>query len=140
MMRANLLAGAVCAALMASGCQSAPPPEQGEVGAVPQHERYFASDRELRELVQGLAADGQRRGFVLGLPEPDGRRRLIVYGNPRTGARPHELQRGAGGDCDYPNLGFGLLGYALTRLAGGKTISEHIQEWITAPLKMKAGG
>jgi CubicO group peptidase (beta-lactamase class C family) len=140
MMRVNLLAGAVCAALMASGCQSAPPPERGEVGALPQHESYFASDQELRELAQSLAADGQRRSFALGLLEPEGGRRLIVYRVPLTGARPHELQRNAGGECDYSNLGFGLLGYALTRLSGGKTIGELIREWISGPLRMKTAG
>jgi CubicO group peptidase (beta-lactamase class C family) len=128
MIRANLLAGAVCAAMMVSGCQSVPPPAPEGAAGVPQHESYSASDEELRELLQSLVADGHGKGLVLGLLEPDGGRRLILYGNPGTGPRAHELQREAGDDCDYSNLGFGLLGYVVTRVAGLKTIGEFIRE------------
>lgn len=48
----------------------------------------------------------------------------------------HELLRDIGAEWEYSNLGFGLLGHALTRAAGVETMDELIRERITGPLKM----
>lgn len=218
---------------MLGACQSIPPPAPASKReGVPQQESYFPSDTKLAELLQALVERGESKGFVLGLLEPDGRRRVITYGDAGAGAPPlssrsvfevgsiaktftgailgdmvrrgevslddplskflptgvkvpsrngrqitlldlathtsglprsldrskirdfsnpyadipiedvykflssHELQRDIGVEWEYSNLGFGLLGHALTRAAGVETMDELIRERITGPLQM----
>jgi CubicO group peptidase (beta-lactamase class C family) len=49
----------------------------------------------------------------------------------------HQLQRDIGAQWEYSNLGYGLLGHALARAAGVKTVGELIRQRITGPLEMK---
>lgn len=80
---------AVGAALVAGGCQSVPPTVPASAtAAVPRQESYFPPDAELRALLQALVEQGQSKGLVLGLLEPDGRRRIIVHGDAGAGAPP----------------------------------------------------
>ena len=229
----NRLVCALGAASMLGACQSIPSPAPAsKTDVVPQQESYFPSDTKLRELLQALVERGESKGFVLGLLEPDGRRRVIAYGDAGAGAPPlssksvfevgsiaktftgailadmarrgelslndpvskflptgvkvpsrngrqitlldlathtsglprsldrskirdfsnpyadipigdvyeflssHELQRDIGAEWEYSNLGFGLLGHALTRAAGVVTMDELIRERITGPLQM----
>lgn len=220
---------------MLSACQSVPPAAPAPVSnmtIVPQQENHFPSDVELQELLKALVERGEAKGLVLGLLEPDGRRRVIAFGDAGTGAPPlssrsvfeigsiaktftgailsdmvrrgevslndplskflpagvnvpsrngrqitlldlathtsglprsldrskirdpsnpyagipngdvyeflssHELRRDIGAEWEYSNLGFGLLGHALTRAAGVGTMDELVRQRITAPLKM----
>ncbi|MBA3576539.1 MAG: beta-lactamase family protein [Sphingomonas sp.] len=235
MMTLNRIVCASGAALVLGACQSMPSPAPApalRTAVVPQQKSYFPSDAELRELLQVLVEQGQSEGFVLGLLEPDGRRRVIAYGDAGAGAPPlssrsvfetgsivktftgailadmvrrgavslndpvakflpagvkvpsrngrqitlldlathtsglprnldqdkvrdpsnpyadipiedvyeflssHELRRDIGAKWEYSNLGFGLLGHALTRVAGVETVDELVRERITGPLKM----
>ncbi len=91
----NSLACGVGAALILGGCQSVPPPAPASKAAnVRQQESYFPSDAELKELLQNLAEQGQSKGLVLGLLEPDGRRRVIVFGDAGAGAPPLSSKTG----------------------------------------------
>ena len=232
-MAARKIVSAVGAALIVAGCQSVSSPAfASKTAAMPQQESYFPSDTKVRELLQTLIERGESKGFVLGLLEPDGRRRVIVVGDAGAGAPPlssksvfevgsiaktftgviladmvrrgevslndplskflppgvkvpsrngrqitlldlathtsglprsldrskirdfsnpyadipiedlyeflssHELQRDIGAEWEYSNLGFGLLGHALTRAAGVETMDKLIQQRITGPLQM----
>lgn len=220
------------AASILAACQSTPPPAPvSKTAGAPQQDSYFPSDANLRELLQTLVDRGESKGLVLGLLEPDGRRRILAYGDAGAGAPPlssrtvfetgsitksftgalladmvrrgelslndplskflpagvkvpsrngrqitlldlathtsglprmvdrskvrdfsnpyadipiedvyeflssHVLRRDIGAKWEYSNLGFGLLGHALTR-ASGKTMDELIRDRITTPLKM----
>ncbi len=228
----KVLSAAGCA-LILGACQSTTPPAPvSKIAVVPQQENYFPSDANLRELLQTLVERGEAKGLVLGLVEPDGRRRVIAYGDAGAGApalssktvfetgsitksftgalladmvrrgevllndplskflparvkvpsrngrqitlldlathtsglprmvdrskvrdfsnpyadipiedvyeflSSHELRRDVGAEWEYSNLGFGLLGHALTRAAGVETLDELIRDRITTPLKM----
>lgn len=82
------LVGAVSMVVLISGCQSVTYPGHRIQGAVPQKSSYFPSDAELDELVQTLVKNGEAKGIVLGLLEPDGTRRVATAGDAGTGARP----------------------------------------------------
>lgn len=85
----NRVVCALCAALIMGGCQSIPSTAPAsKTAVVPQQESYFPPDAELSELLQALVEQGQSKGIVLGLLEPDGRRRIIVHGDAGTGAPP----------------------------------------------------
>ena len=225
------------AGLAAGGCLAFPSPAAAtEIAVAPQQQSYFPSDAELQKLLRALVEQGQSKGFVLGLLEPDGRRRVIALGDAGPGALPlssrtvfeigsiaktftgailadmvrrgelslddpvakflpagvkvpsrngrqitlldlathtsglprspdralvrdpsnpyadipiedvyaflasHELQRDIGAEWEYSNLGFGLLGQALTRAAGAETFDELVRTRITGPLKMATTG
>ena len=235
MMTLNTIVCASGAALVLGAYQSiaiAAPATASKTAVAPLQESYFPSDAELRELLQTLAEQGQSEGFVLGLLEPGGGRRVIAYGDAGAGAPPlssrsvfetgsivktftgailadmvrrgevslndplskflparvkvpsrngrqitlldlathtsglprnvargkvrdpsnpyadipiedvyeflasHELRRDIGAEWEYSNLGFGLLGHALTRAAGAETTDELVRERITGPLEM----
>ena len=88
-MTVNRLVCAVSAALVRGGCQSIPSPAPASKTALgPEQETYFPPDAELRELLQALVERGESKGIVLGLLEPDGRRRVIAYGDAGAGAPP----------------------------------------------------
>ncbi|MBA3576726.1 MAG: serine hydrolase [Sphingomonas sp.] len=81
----------MCAAAATSiicGCQTVSPSAPAPPLEVAAPASYFPSDAELTELLQTLAEEGEAKGIVLGLLEPDGRRRVIVHGYAGTGARP----------------------------------------------------
>ena len=237
MMTLKLTGCAMAAALMVGGCQSVPSAAPSSTSAnLPRQESYFPPDAELREFLQALVEQGQSKGLVLGLLEPDGRRRVIAYGDAGAGAPPlssgtvfetgsiaktftaavladmvrrgevslddplskflpagvkvpsrngrqitlldlathtsglprsidrskirdfsnpyaavpiedvyeflssHELKRDIGAEWEYSNLGYGLLGQALSRAAGGEALDELVRKRVTGPLKMKATG
>lgn len=49
---------------------------------------FFPADEELKLLLANLVARGDAKAIVLGLIEPDGRRRIVAYGDPGEGAKP----------------------------------------------------
>lgn len=80
-----------------------------------------------------------------GLPRSLDRSKIRDVSNPYAGIliedvyeflSSHELRRDIGAEWEYSNLGFGLLGHALTRAAGVPTMDELIRQRITGPLKM----
>lgn len=226
-------AWAAFAGLVAGGCLPySAPAAAAAVPSVTQQQSYFPSDAELHQRLRALVDKGESKGLVLGLIEPDGRRRVIASGDAGPGTSPlssktifeigsiaktftgailadmvrrgelslddpvskflpagvkvpsrngrqitlldlathtsglprspdralirdpanpyadipikdvyaflasHELQRDIGAKWEYSNLGYGLLGEALTRAAGAKTFDELVRTRITEPLKM----
>jgi CubicO group peptidase (beta-lactamase class C family) len=86
---AVLLLSTACPVTYAAAATQAVEADAGSgMGIVPQHGSYFPSDVELRELLQTLVEQGEAKGIVVGLLEPDGRRRIVSYGDAGTGARP----------------------------------------------------
>ena len=80
---------AAFAGLAAGGCLLFPSPAAAaEIAIAPQQQSYFPADAELQELLRSLVEQGQSKGFVLGLLEPDGRRRAIAFGDAGAGAQP----------------------------------------------------
>lgn len=77
---------AASAALITGAGQSAPPRAVAQTTAAPQSASYFQSDAELTQLLRGLVERGESKGLVLGLLEPDGRRRVITFGSAGAGA------------------------------------------------------
>ena len=49
---------------------------------------FFPPDEEVREFVRPYVGNGQAKGIVVGLLEPDGTRRVLTFGEPGEGARP----------------------------------------------------
>lgn len=49
---------------------------------------FFPSDEEVREYVRPFVDKRQARGIVVGLIEPDGSRRVLIFGDAGEGARP----------------------------------------------------
>ena len=58
----------------------APPPQRA--GA------FFPTDEAVRASIQPYIDKGQAKGIVVGLVEPDGSRRVLVFGDAGEGARP----------------------------------------------------
>lgn len=89
--KVNNVVVAVSAGLIVGACQSIPPraptPET-RTAVLPQQDSYFPSDAKLSELLQALIERGESKGLVLGLLEPDGRRRIVVQGNAGNGVTP----------------------------------------------------
>ena len=80
-----------------------------------------------------------------GLPRSLGQDKVRDFSNPYADIpiadvyeflASHELRRDIGAEWEYSNLGFGLLGHALTRAAKAETLDALIRERITGPLKM----
>ncbi len=90
-MTVNRIVSAVSAVSIVGACQSIPSPAPApasKAAVVPRQESYFPPDAKLSELLQALVEQGQSKGLVLGLLEPDGRRRIVVHGDAGTGAPP----------------------------------------------------
>lgn len=86
-MTANRFICALSVASLLGGCQSVPSPALApDMAAVPHQESYFPSDPKLKELIQTFVDEGESKGIVLGLLEPDGRRRILAYGDAGSGA------------------------------------------------------
>lgn len=49
---------------------------------------FFPPDEEVREFVRPYVDNRQARGIVVGLLEPDGSRRVLIFGEAGEGARP----------------------------------------------------
>lgn len=80
-----MMAGSLAlAGVQAASAQIAAPKT---AAAAQQQGRFFPSDDELRGVLRTLVEQGQAKGIVLGLLEPDGTRRIISYGDPGRGAR-----------------------------------------------------
>lgn len=85
----RLLCAAGAALAVASQPAAAPATMVAPAAAAAPHQKnYFPSNVALRELLQALVERGEAKGIVLGLLEPDGRRRVIAYGDAGPGARP----------------------------------------------------
>ena len=84
-----------------------------------------------------------------GLPRSLNMERIRDFSNPYSSIpitdvydflSSHELKREIGAEWEYSNLGYGLLGHALARAAGVKSIDALVRHRITGPLKLKSTG
>lgn len=78
----TLFASMALAASSAAAAAQAPSP------AVAQAASFFPSDAAVRDFIRTYVDNGQARGIVVGLLEPDGTRRIISYGEAGEGVRP----------------------------------------------------
>ena len=78
---------AVSAALAAGASSSISLSAPASAAVAPQGASYFQSDVELTAMLRDIVAQGESKGLVLGLLEPDGRRRVIAFGSAGEGSR-----------------------------------------------------
>jgi CubicO group peptidase (beta-lactamase class C family) len=71
-----------------SGCAPALGLQTGKPVAQVAKATFFPSDEEVLALLRSHVDEGRAKSIVVGLLEPDGRRRVISYGSAGEGARP----------------------------------------------------
>ena len=87
-MISNCVVMASMAVLAAAGFQSGAPTAAPAAAIAPSQQSYFPSDAQMEELVRTLVERGESKGIVIGLLEPDGRRRIFAYGDAGNGRPP----------------------------------------------------